>query len=106
MWNLIKTGLDDVQSAFQIEGENLFQKYIEKEVLCDPDMIPLINKRSGVFDWRIETPLGGAGTLLNGAVLYALIRHFGMSRVIETGVAGGLYTSFLLAAVNRNKNGT
>ena len=98
---IIKIGLEDIANIFEIK-ENLYKKYIEDEVLKNKLLIPLIEKRDNNFDWMKETPLGGAGTTLNACVLYCLIRNFDMNHVIETGVSGGYYTSFMLAALNKN----
>src|SRR3990167_10827152 len=101
MWNLIRIAIEDVQSCFDIK-ENLYEKYVEGEIKNDELLVPLIERRQNNFDWKVETPLGGPGTSLNSCVLYSLIRHFDMGDVLETGVAGGFYTTFMLAAVKRN----
>lgn len=98
---LCRVAVEDVQSCFGIK-ENLFEKYIENEVEKDEVLIPLIERRQNNFDWKIETKLGGAGTTLNSYVLYCLIRHFDVGSVIETGVAGGFYTLFMLSALKKN----
>lgn len=101
MDDLIKIGLEDVANCFGIK-EDLFQKYYKEEILKNEALIPLMEKRHANFDWTVETPLGGAGTTLNGVVLYSLIRHYSMWSVIETGVSGGYYSAFMLAAFNKN----
>jgi hypothetical protein len=98
---LCKVGLEDIQTTFDIK-ENLWEKFVEKEIKLNKDLMKLIWKRQDDFDWTKETPLGGAGTSLNGIALYCLVRYSGMSFVIETGVSGGYYTSFLLAALTKN----
>lgn len=101
LWDVIRVGLEDISEAFGIK-ENIYEKYIEGEIKKNSDLMSLIEKREAEFDWEKETPLGGAGTTLNGCVLYCLIRYFDMCSVIETGVSGGYYTSFMLAALNEN----
>lgn len=101
MWELIRIGTEDVQNTFGIT-ENLFEKYIENEIKKDELLVPLINRRQNNFDWKIETKLGGPGTTLNACILYSLIRHFDIGSVLETGVAGGFYTTFILAALKKN----
>jgi len=101
MWDLVRIALEDIQNCFGIT-ENLYEKYVEGEIKKDELLVPLIARRQNNFDWKVETRLGGAGTTLNGCVLYSLIRHFDMGTVIETGVAGGFYTLFMLAALKKN----
>lgn len=104
MIKLLKIGFEDVQRKFGIE-EDLFCKYIEKEVFQDEDLKKIISIRdSSDFDWTKNTPHGGAGTTLNALALYALIRHFKIKEVIETGVSGGYYSSFMLAALSKNND--
>lgn len=101
-WDLIKIGVEDVQKAFEIDA-NLYDLYVEKEIKSNADLLGLMEKRdSGNFDWKIETPHGGAGTTLNACVLYCLIRHYDIRKALETGVSGGYYTSFMLAAIEEN----
>lgn len=100
MERLIKVALEDVQKCFGIE-ENLFEKYYEGEILKNKDLVELIGTRNNMQDWREETPLGGPGTVLNGVVLYSLIRHYELFLAVETGVSGGFYTCFLLEAISR-----
>lgn len=104
MWELVRIALEDVQNCFGI-NENLYEKYIENEIKKDELLIPLIARRQNNFDWKVETPLGGAGTSLNSCIIYSLIRHFDMGDVLETGVAGGFYTLFMLAALKKNYPG-
>lgn len=101
MLEIIKTALEDIQAVFGI-NKNLFELYFVNEISKNKDLVNLINKRQNNFDWQKETKLGGAGTVLNGTVLYCLIREFDMLDVLETGVSGGLYTSFMLAALDAN----
>lgn len=101
MWDLVRIAMEDVQNCFGIT-ENLYEKYIENEIKKDELLVPLIERRQNNFDWKIETPLGGPGTSLNSCILYSLIRHFDMDNVLETGVAGGFYTLFILAALKKN----
>lgn len=90
-----------IQELFDIE-EDIFE-YITEEVLPDESLMRLVTRRdASSFSWPDETPLGGPGTSLNSFVLYSLIRHYDMKKVIETGVSGGMYTSFLLSALNKN----
>ena len=100
---IVKIGIEDICTSFDIK-ENLYQKYVESEILKDNLLRPLMEKRDNNMDWTKETPLGGAGTTLNGCALYCLVRHFGMTSVLETGVSGGYYTAFMLAALNKNNN--
>src|SRR3990167_3272103 len=101
MWDLVRIALEDIQNCFGIT-ENLYEKYVEGEIKKDELLVPLIVRRQNNFDWKVETPLSGAGTSLNSCVLYSLIRYFDMDSVIETGVAGGFYTTFLLAGLCKN----
>lgn len=103
MDEIIKVGLEDIAKCFGIE-ENLYQKYYQEEILNNPDLVSLTGKRDNDFDWRKETPLGGAGTTLNGCVLYSLVRYYNLVNVLETGVSGGYYSSFILAALNAGKD--
>jgi hypothetical protein len=98
MKTLIKIALEDVSKCFKI-NEDLYNKYFEGEILLNQALVDLINLRNGMGDWQEETPLGGPGTVLNAVVLYCLIRHYGLEFVLETGVSGGYYSSFILAAV-------
>lgn len=102
MLNLIKTGLEDIQQTFDIK-EDLYEKYVENEIKKDKNLISLIQKRDNNFDWTTETPLGGAGTTLNACILYSLIRHHKIFSVLETGVSGGYYSSFMLSALKKNR---
>jgi hypothetical protein len=101
--NIIKTGLEDIQKCFNINVD-LFSNYYLEEIKKNEDLVQLMNRRDNNFDWVKETPLGGAGTTLNSVVLYCLVRYFDMVHVIETGVSGGYYTAFVLAALNTNNN--
>ena len=101
MWDLVRIALEDIQSTFGIT-ENLYEKYVKGEIKKDELLVPLIERRQNNFDWKVETPLGGPGTSLNSCVLYSLIRHFDMGTVIETGVASGFCTLFMLAALKKN----
>lgn len=96
--NIVKIGLEDIQKFFDIE-KNLYKEYIENEVLKNQNLINLLQIRNDNFNWQKETPLGGAGTSLNACVLYCLIRNSNAADVIETGVSGGYYTSFMLEAL-------
>lgn len=100
MWDIVKVGLEDVAKTFGIE-ENLYAKYVEGEIKKDPDLMALTERRNSNFDWQIETPLGGAGTTLNACVLYCLIRHYRLYDILETGVSGGYYSAFILAALGK-----
>jgi hypothetical protein len=101
MWELIKIALEDVQEAFDI-NENLYENYVEKEIKLNPDLKRIIIDREKDFDWKKRTPLGGAGTTLNGCVIYALIRYYKPIFSFETGVSGGYYTSFILEAAGKH----
>lgn len=101
-WDIIKVGIEDVQKAFVIDAD-LYDLYVEKEIKLNADLMRLMQKRdSGNFDWKTETPHGGAGTSLNACVLYCLIRNYDINDVLETGVSGGYYTTFMLAALEKN----
>jgi hypothetical protein len=102
--DLMKIGLEDLEACFDIK-ENFYEKYLENEILKNKLLLPLMKQRDcGTFNWVDETPLGGMGTTLNACVLYSLIRHHKIKHVIETGVSGGYYSSFMLAALNENNN--
>jgi hypothetical protein len=101
MDGLFQVGFEDIQSAFGIDVD-LYKAYVEGEILKNEDLVKLIQYRDSGVDWNVATPNGGAGTTLNACVLYSLIRHYLMSFVIETGVSGGFYTAFMLAALNMN----
>lgn len=101
MLDLIKVALEDIQKVFEI-NENLYEKYIEGDILKDDFLKSLVVRRENNFDWKKETPLGGAGTTLNACVLYCLIKHYNVIDVIETGVSGGYYTCFILSALREN----
>jgi len=96
--NLCKVGLEDIQKCFDIK-EDLW-KYVQDEIKLNPDLMSLIATRQSDFDWTKQTPLGGAGTSLNAIVLYCLIRNKNMNYVIETGVSGGYYTTFMMEALH------
>lgn len=101
-WEVVRVGLEDVAKTFGI-SENLYEKYVVGEIQKNELLKSLIKKRDGgEFDWTKETPLGGAGTTLNGVVLYCLIRHYSLAYALETGVSGGYYTGFMLEALNKN----
>lgn len=99
---LCKTALEDIQNCFGIKVD-LWQEYVQKEIKSNEYLMNLINTRQGDFDWQKETPLGGAGTTLNAIILYCLIRHNKMRKVIETGISGGYYTTFMLFAMQENE---
>ena len=103
MIEFIKVALEDVQNAFDIR-ESLFEKYFVGEILKDEFLVSLANQRASDFDWQKETPLGGAGTTLNAVVLYCLIKHYNLNSVIETGVSGGYYSSFILSALKNARH--
>lgn len=98
---ILYVGLQDVAQAFGIQ-DDLFQLY-GKEVSENQALIDLAKARQDLQDWKSEFPLGGPGTFLNALVLYCLIRHAKILSVIETGVSGGFYTAFMLAALKKNK---
>jgi hypothetical protein len=100
--NLTKIALEDIQEKFDIK-ENLYKKYVEEEILKNDCLLHLLHLRNDNFDWVKETPLGGAGTSLNGIVLYCLIRLKNMDYVIETGVSGGYYTTFMIEALHATR---
>jgi len=58
-------------------------------------------------EYRRLSPEFAAGTLAGpqGEVLYALVRAIRPSLVVETGTANGVSTTFLLAALERNRAG-
>lgn len=97
MEQLIKTALEDVAECFGIE-EDLYQKYYVNEILKNEELASLIEDRNDFGDWKEKTPLGGPGTVLNGVVLYCLIKYYDIQDVLETGVSGGFYSAFMLAA--------
>jgi hypothetical protein len=100
--DVLRVGLEDIADCFRIK-ENLYEKYVEKEIFKDNLLFSLMQKRDyGFIDYKSETPLGGSGTTLNACVLYSLIRHYEIGDVIETGVSGGYYSSFMLAALQHN----
>lgn len=101
MNELLKTGLEDIANCFEID-KNLYETYVVGEIYKNKSLMELIEKRQNITNWKVTTPLGGPGTVLNGMVLYSLIRHYDMCDVLETGVAGGLYTGFLLAGLETN----
>src|SRR3990167_2314905 len=72
MWDLVRIALEDIQNCFGIT-ENLYEKYVEGEIKKDELLVPLIARRQNNFDWKVET-----------------------------GVAGGFYTLFMLAALKKN----
>ena len=78
MEQLIKVGLEDISKCFDID-EDLYKKYYQEEILKDKNLVGVINARNNIGDWRSETPLGGPGTVLNGIILYCLIRHYKIS---------------------------
>lgn len=101
---IVKIGLEDICGAFNIK-EDLLKKYFIEEILKNQDLLDVIKIRNEIEDWRIATPLGGPGTVLNGIIAYCLIRHYDLEFVLETGVAAGFCTCFLLAAVQKNNKG-
>jgi len=104
MNQLIQIALEDLSNCFGI-NENLYEKYYQKEVLESEILMSLIKTRSEIIEqWHQKTPLGGPGTVLCGVVLYSLVRHYKLQKILETGVSGGFYTSFILAALKENKN--
>lgn len=100
---LCKVALEDIQNCFDIK-EDLWEKYVVKEIKQNKPLMTLIETRQDNFDWEKQTPLGGAGTTLNGIVLYCLARVWDMHWIIETGVSGGFYTSFLIEGLQANLN--
>ena len=80
-----------------------WDKYIQGELLRKQELIDVVNYRHSKEDLWETFPQGLPGTVLNGFCLYALIRHFGVKNAVETGVANGFYTSFMLAAIIENE---
>jgi len=96
---IIKIGLEDIQEKFGIQ-DSLYEKYVEGEVLQNEQLMSVVASRNEIDDWKVSTPLGGPGTVLNAIVLYSLVRHYALESVLETGVSGGFYSSFILSAVH------
>jgi len=96
---LIEIGLEDVQKAFGIK-ESLWE-CVERELMPNESLYSVCKHRD-VEDWREHFALGGPGTILNAVVIYCLLRHYHIFSVIETGVSGGFYTSFILEAIHKN----
>lgn len=48
----------------------------------------------------------GGMSIQDGTILYALVRALRPAKVVETGTASGISTTFLLAALNRNQYGS
>lgn len=101
MLEILKVGLEDVAKCFSID-KDLYETYVQGEIAANEELRSVISTREQMTDWQDLTPLGGPGTILNGCVLYSLVRHYGLSSVLETGVSGGFYTSFLLAALKQS----
>lgn len=102
--NLVRVGLQDIAGRFEIK-EDLFDKYVKAEALENENLVRIIQSRDKIRDWKVDTPLGGPGTVLNAVALYSLVRHFQLGNIIETGVSGGFYTAFILAALQKNGRG-
>jgi hypothetical protein len=92
-----------VQDVFGI-SDDLYEKYVNDEILKDAVLVDLLRIRENDFNWIVKSCLGGPGTVLNAFVIYSLIRHFDLKKVIETGVSGGFFTTFLLSALAKNGN--
>jgi len=98
---IIRIGLQDVWNRFGLPGNNVFEKYVEGEILRKKELIEAMMIRDKNTDGK-AFPLGGPGTVLNSIVMYAIVRETKAKKILETGVANGFTTSFLLAAAIEN----
>jgi len=100
--NFIGLALEDLCREFRLPFDKVFY-FVKDEIFNKKELTDLMIFRDDDTDKNpINFPLGGPGTFLNGSVIYALIRYLNCKKVIETGVANGYYTSFLLSAVIEN----
>jgi len=79
-----------------------WDKYIKNELLTKKELVELLNYRGSFEDLWEGFPQGLPGTALNAICLYGIVRENGLKNVLETGVANGFYTSFILSAVIEN----
>jgi hypothetical protein len=100
--SIIKISFAYLQKLFSIEEENLYEKYVEGEIEEDKTLMSLLTWRNQIMEGNIKILPGGPATILNVCALYCLIRHFGLTRVFETGVSAGFSTAFVLAALRQN----
>lgn len=95
-------------SAFSIHQEKAKQLidelFSDKEIInyCIIRSIGNLNEQFFLKMKTYEGYIAAPGTILNAVFLYVLIRYFNLKNVFESGTASGFYSTFLLAAVEKN----
>jgi len=96
-------GLREVCNQFDLPFSEIFDKYIVNEIWKKVELLQLAMFRHiKMKEMGDLFPLGGPGTFLNACVIYSLIRYYKCKKILETGVSGGFYTSFILSAAMEN----
>ncbi len=99
--DLIHSNFSDLAKRFGMD-DSAWEKYIEGELLKKAELMKLVDFRHSRDDLWDDFQQGLPGTTLNAFCLYAIIRYFNLKKVVETGVANGFYTAFVLSAVKEN----
>jgi hypothetical protein len=103
MRELLMTGVEDVCVKFGMPFRECWDKYVDGEIYKKKELVDVIDYRASVEDLRVTFPEGGPGTVLNAMAIYTVCRYFNFQSAIETGVANGFYTTFLLSSIIENK---
>ncbi len=98
---LIHSNFQDLAKRFGMDA-SAWEKYIEGELLKKEYLVKLVDFRHAQDNLWDSFQQGLPGTSLNAFCLYAVIRYFDLKNVVETGVANGFYTAFILSAVKEN----
>jgi len=100
---LASYAFEDLCLKFDLPFGILFGRYVVGELLSKEEIVNLLILRDNNTDDNAKLfPLGGPGTFLNASLCYAFIRYFKCKKILETGVANGYYSSFLLSAAIEN----
>ena len=91
----------------KIADDIMIELFSDKEIanLCAIRCITQFNEE---FFLKLKTSEGyvaAPGTILNGAILYLLIRYFKLENIFESGTASGFYSNFIVCALQKNNAG-
>jgi hypothetical protein len=103
MQDVVTVGIEDLCLNFDMPAQECWDKYVDGEIYQEKELVDIINYRNSIEDLRVTFPDGGPGTVLNAVSLYVLCRYFNIKNALETGVANGFYTTFLLSAILKNE---
>lgn len=80
------------------------QKYIA-EITSNKEFFSHITKKRGNFRKRLFSSWGWGINSTLGTILYTLCREVAPDKVVETGVASGVSSSYILCALEENRRG-